>query len=68
MSTYPPASERMSISFWFLSSSATNGQAIGTLKKEDFELFDKGKPQSIAKFSIEKSGSQHVEFEPEPDR
>jgi VWFA-related protein len=32
------------------------GKAIGTLKKEDFQLFDKGKPQVISKFSIEKAG------------
>ena len=31
------------------------GHAIGTLKKEDFQLFDKGKPVTIAKFSVEKS-------------
>ena len=41
------------------------GQPVGTLRREDFELFDKGKPQAIGKFSIEKAGSQHVEFEPE---
>src|SRR5947207_15558784 len=29
------------------------GKAIGTLKKEDFQLFDKGKPQYIARFSME---------------
>ncbi|HEX4138602.1 MAG TPA: VWA domain-containing protein [Bryobacteraceae bacterium] len=29
------------------------GRAIGTLHKEDFQLFDKGKPQFISKFSIE---------------
>jgi VWFA-related protein len=34
------------------------GRAIGSLKKEDFQLFDKSKPQFISKFSIEKSGSQ----------
>lgn len=31
------------------------GRAIGTLKKEDFQLFDKGKPQEISRFSIEKA-------------
>ena len=31
------------------------GKAIGTLTQEDFQLFDKGKPQIISKFSIEKS-------------
>src|ERR1700761_8444007 len=31
-----------------------NGKATGTLRKEDFQLFDKGKPQVIARFSIDK--------------
>ena len=34
------------------------GKVIGNLKKEDFLLFDKGKPQVITKFSIEKSAGQ----------
>jgi VWFA-related protein len=34
------------------------GRALGNLKQEDFQLFDKGKPQVITKFSIEKSGGQ----------
>src|SRR5262249_45229727 len=29
------------------------GKAIGSLKKEDFQLFDKGKPQYIAPFTME---------------
>ena len=29
------------------------GRAIGTLKKEDFQLFDNGKPQTIARFAVE---------------
>ncbi len=31
------------------------GHAIGTFKKEDFQLFDKGKLQTISKFSVEKA-------------
>lgn len=31
------------------------GHAIGNLQKEDFQLFDKGKPQVVTKFSLEKS-------------
>jgi len=34
------------------------GHAIGNLQKADFLLFDKGKPQVITKFSMEKSGGQ----------
>lgn len=29
------------------------GRAIGGLRKEDFELFDNGKPQAISKFTVE---------------
>ena len=36
------------------------GHAIGTLKKEDFQLFDKGKPQVISKFTIEKADGRVV--------
>src|SRR5215471_15856045 len=32
------------------------GKAIGALRKEDFHLFDDGKPQIITKFSLEKAG------------
>src|ERR1035441_10390068 len=32
------------------------GRALGNLKQEDFQLFDKGKPQVVTKFSIERSG------------
>lgn len=33
------------------------GRAVGNLRQEDFQLFDKGRPQVITKFSVEKSGS-----------
>jgi VWFA-related protein len=32
------------------------GKPTGTLRQEDFALFDKGKPQVITKFSVEKAG------------
>jgi hypothetical protein len=35
------------------------GQAIGTLKKEDLQLFDNGKPQTIARFAVEKTEMAH---------
>jgi VWFA-related protein len=37
-----------------------NGHAVGNLTKEDFRLLDNGKPQVIARFSIEKPGSPVV--------
>src|SRR5271165_2569263 len=35
----------------------SKGNAIGTLTKEDFRVFDNGKPQVISKFSVEKPAS-----------
>ncbi|MGE5646405.1 MAG: VWA domain-containing protein [Acidobacteriota bacterium] len=32
------------------------GRAAGNLRKEDFQIFDKGKAQTISTFSVEKSG------------
>lgn len=32
-----------------------DGHAVGSLRQEDFQLFDKGKPQVITRFSVEKS-------------
>lgn len=45
------------------------GNAIGTLKKEDFQLFDKGKAQVISKFTIEKADGRVVPMKvtAEPD-
>lgn len=40
------------------------GQVNGTLQKEDFQLFDKGKPQVISKFSVEKSGGSKTDAAP----
>jgi VWFA-related protein len=37
------------------------GQVNGTLQKEDFQLLDKGKPQLISKFSVEKSAGRKAD-------
>jgi len=37
------------------------GRVVGDLRKEDFQLFDKGKPQTISSFSIETLASQTAE-------
>jgi VWFA-related protein len=36
------------------------GHAIGTLSKESFQLFDKGKPQAISRFTVERIGAPVV--------
>src|SRR5580698_3851631 len=41
----------------------SKGKAIGTLQKEDFQLFDKGKPQLITRFSVEKAGEAVIPAE-----
>jgi len=42
------------------------GKAVGTLQKEDFQLFDKGKPQVIAKFSVERSVARAIQVQAAP--
>jgi VWFA-related protein len=39
------------------------GRAVGSLKKEDFHLFDNGKPQVITSFSLERGGTKTVSAE-----
>ena len=47
-----------------------SGKPVGNLRQEDFQLFDKGKPQVISKFSIEKTGGKVIPRTsvPEPER
>jgi VWFA-related protein len=44
-----------------------NGQADGTLQKEDFQIFDKGKAQFISKFSLEKTTDRKAAVAPPAD-
>jgi len=44
-----------------------NGKAVGTLQKDDFQLFDKGKPQVISRFSVEKAGESAIPAEAATD-
>ncbi len=37
-----------------------DGRAIGTLHEEDFQVFDKGKPQIITRFAIEKPAAPPI--------
>ncbi|MBZ5610012.1 MAG: VWA domain-containing protein [Acidobacteriia bacterium] len=37
-----------------------NGHSVGDLRKEDFQLFDQGRPRDISRFSIEKSADRPV--------
>ena len=38
------------------------GHAIGTLKQEDFQLLDNGKPQVISKFSMDQAGTNRPTY------
>lgn len=38
----------------------SQGRAIGSLKQDDFQLFDKGKPQIITRFSVEKPAAPFI--------
>jgi VWFA-related protein len=45
-----------------------SGKPVANLEKQDFLLFDKGKPQTIVKFSVEKAGAHPVAPAPELER
>jgi VWFA-related protein len=36
----------------------SQGHAIGNLQRQDFQVFDNGKPQTITQFSVEKTGAR----------
>ena len=38
----------------------SQGHAVGTLKQDDFQLFDKGKPQMITRFSVERPSAPFI--------
>ncbi len=44
-----------------------SGNEVGNLRKEDFQLFDKGKPQIITKFAVEDTSGQVAEDRSLPD-
>ncbi len=41
----------------------SRGRAVGNLSREDFELLDNGKPQTISRFSVEKFGEKEQTLE-----
>lgn len=44
------------------------GNTVGNLGKEDFQLFDKGKPQEITKFAVEDTSTRVAEDRSSPGR
>ena len=42
------------------------GHAVGNLRQEDFQVFDKGKPQVITHFEVEQPGSLAAKARPKP--
>jgi len=42
-----------------------DGRPVGNFQKEDFQVFDKGKPQFISKFSVEKSAGAKADVKTE---
>ena len=42
------------------------GQAVGSLKQEDFQLLDNGRPQVISRFSVEHAGAPPTVIKQEP--
>jgi VWFA-related protein len=45
----------------------SKGNAVGNLRKEDFQLFDKGKPQVVATFAVEETSEQVAQDRSLPD-
>ena len=45
----------------------SKGNAVGNLRKEDFQLFDKGKPQVVATFAVEETSGQVAQDRSLPD-
>src|SRR5580658_7510444 len=43
------------------------GKPVAGLKKEDFKLFDRGKPPNISRFTAEKAGGQAIKFAEDAD-
>ena len=46
----------------------SRGRTVGNLRKEDFQLFDNGKPQSISHFSVEAEQAPHAPLAPVPEK